>query len=211
MRFLKAGIIATLVFAVLIVVMALVCPKIDFLGLGTFVILTLTLVALSLYVQDTQSIARTTQEQWERRGVLNAAYSMDDQGEPGRSSRTIFSIHNPSTLVVRAKVQCNFQVYGELVEYHDDFNGRKTWYVFPQQTSCGWFEIAQLLAKKGKTCPQMVAACTAGNRCEQLTMDLEIEFRDELGNKRKLPPRKHFFDFKEWRWVPYFTKQDDWA
>jgi len=56
-----------------------------------------------------------------------------------------------------------------------------------------------------------MAEATEGNRYEQLTMDLEIEFRGELGDERKLPSRKHFFDFREWRWVPHLTKQDDWV
>jgi len=211
MRLLIVGIIVAILLAGFIVVMALDQPKIDFLGLGTFVVLTLTLLALSLYTHDTRSMAKVAQEQWKRNSVLNATYSMEVRGEAGGSARTMFRIHNPSTLVVRAKVRCNFRVYGELAEYHDDFNGKKTWYVFPQQMSQGWFEIAPLLAKKGKTCRQMVAEVTEDNRCEQLTMDLEIEFRGELGDKRKLPSRKHFFDFEERRWVPYFTKEDDWV
>jgi hypothetical protein len=211
MRLLIAGIIVALLVAGFIVVMALKQPKIDFLGLGTFVVLTLTLVALSLYTHDTHSMAKVEQEQWKRNSVLNATYSMEVRGEAGGPGRTMFCIHNPSTLVVQARVRCNFRVDGELVEYHDDFNGRNAWSVFPQQMSQGWFEIAPLLAKRGKTCPQMVAEVTEGNRHEQFTMDLEIEFRGELGDERKLPARKHFFDFKEWRWVPYFTKQDDWV
>jgi hypothetical protein len=57
----------------------------------------------------------------------------------------------------------------------------------------------------------MVDETTYSNRYEQLTMDLEIEFRGELGHERRLPSRKHFFDFQEWRWVPHLTKQDDWV
>jgi len=211
MRLLKGGIAVALLLAVFIVVMALNQPTIDFLGLGTFVVLTLTLVALSLYARDTSSMAKVAREQWKRSSVLNATYDMKALGKARGPGRTMFRIHNPSTLVVRAKVRCNFRVYGKLVEYHGDFNGRNTWYVFPQQTSQGWFEIAPLLAKKGKTRQQMVVETTEGNRYEQLTMDLEIEFRDELGDERKLPSRKHFFDFKEWRWVPLLTKQDNWV
>lgn len=100
MRLLIVGIIVALLFAAFIVVMALHQPKIDFLGLGTFVVLTLTLVALSLYTHDTRSMAKVAQEQWKRTSVLNATYSMEEVGEPGGPGRTMFCIHNPSTLWV---------------------------------------------------------------------------------------------------------------
>jgi hypothetical protein len=183
----------------------------DYLRLGTFVVLTLTLVALSIYTYDTRLMSKVAQEQWKKSSVLNATYSMEAVGSAGSSGRTLFRIYNPSTLVIRSKVRCNFRVYGDLVECHNDFNGINTWYVFPQQRGQGWFEIATLLAKKGKTCQQMVIEASEGNRYEQLTMDLEIEFRDELGNERRLPSRKYFFNFQQWRWVPHLTKQDDWV
>jgi hypothetical protein len=76
--------------------------------------------------------------------------------------------------------------------------------------SQGWFEIDTLVQQKGKTVGRLIAERTVANQYEQLTMDLEIEFRDDLGESRELPTRRHFFDFAEWRWVPFFTKKDDW-
>jgi|GEM_PF-2351386 len=65
----------------------------------------------------------------------------------------------------------------------------------------------------GKTVDQMIDERTENNEKEQLTMDLEIEFRDELGNIRRLPPRKHFFRFisDEFRWVPILAVRGDWT
>jgi len=41
-------------------------------------------------------------------------------------------------------------------------------------------------------------------------MDLEIEFRNELDIRRRLPLRRHCFDFKDWQWIPHVTKKDEW-
>jgi hypothetical protein len=68
--------------------------------------------------------------------------------------------------------------------------------------SQGWFEIETLLQMKGKTVSTMVAERTPANSKEQLTMLLELEFSDEQGAQRKLPPRRTYFDFERWAWIP---------
>jgi hypothetical protein len=78
--------------------------------------------------------------------------------------------------------------------------------------SQGWFELTPLLAKKGKTIEQMMEERSDSNKKEQLTMNLEIEFRDEIGNIRKLPSRIHYFKFDsdDFRWVPVLAMLGDW-
>jgi hypothetical protein len=66
------------------------------------------------------------------------------------------------------------------------------------------------LALHGKSVAQMVGETEPENRELQLTMDLVVELRDELGITRNLPVRPHFFDFTDWRWVPKFTKREEW-
>jgi hypothetical protein len=48
----------------------------------------------------------------------------------------------------------------------------------------------------------MIAERTPVNREDQLSAVLELEFWDELGAKRKLPARPHYFDFDRWAWIP---------
>src|SRR5271157_3368933 len=181
------------------------------LNIATFLVLTLTLVALIIYAYDTNLIASMARARWEREHILESYYSMtivprkdNDRG------RTIFLVGNPSTLIFRAKVWCNFQLDGESVDINDDYNGQNTWYIFPQQISQGWFEIADILAKKGKTIEEIINETTEANYGKQLTMDLEIEFRNELEIRRRLPLRRHYFDFKDWQWIPHLSKKDDW-
>jgi len=176
------------------------------LALGNFAILALTLIVLVWYAYDTNSIARVTRERWMREGVLSTTYSMELLGVKGEAGQTLFRIHNPSTLVVRATVACNFRVYGEPTTGGPAYDGENTWLVFPLQTSQGWFEIESLVQKKGRDVAAMIAESTPINRKDQLTMALELEFWDELGARRKLPPRPHYFDFNRWAWIPQLTE-----
>ena len=209
--------IIPLAFGIIIVLSAVYIVKLssgkpdkDILEIGTFVVLTLTLIVLVFYAYNTNLLASIGQLRWERESILNATYEMVEINDTGEAGRTLFRIKNPSTLIIRAKVWCDFKIYGSNVEAVDDFNGKNTWLLFPQQTSQGWFEIAPLLEKKGKTPHQMIQEYTSGNRTTQLTMDLTIEFRDELSQKRRLPTRKHYFAFNELRWIPYLTESNGW-
>lgn len=176
------------------------------LALGSFLILVLTLIVLVLYAYDTNSMARVTRERWAREGVLGTIYSMELVGKKGDAGKTLFRLHNSSTLVVRAAVACNFKVYGDAVDYGPAYDGKEVWLVFPQQVIQGWFEIEALLQKKGKNVATMMVESTPGNRKDQFTMLLEVEFWDEMGSRRKLPARRHYFDFDRWVWIPHITE-----
>ncbi len=174
----------------------------DILAIGNFLVLTFTLVVLVWYAYDTNAIARVTQQRWSREGVLSTTYSLQLVGAKGQEGRTLVQLHNPSTLVVRARINFNFRVYGEVVTAGPLYDGKQLWLLFPQQMSQGWFEIESLLQMKGKTVSAMVAECTPANSKDQLTMLLELEFSDEQGAHRKLPPRQTYFDFERWAWIP---------
>lgn len=200
--------LCALVTAGLVIWNAWPSKEVNLLAIGNFAVLTLTLIVLVWYAYDTNLIARVTVERWQRDGVLSTTYSMDlAQGsKPGDAGRTMFQLHNLSTLVVRAKVACNFKVYDQPVLYAPAYDGTELWVLFPQQVSIGWFEIAPLLQAKGKTVADMIAEHNPVNAKQQLTMFLELEFWDETGKHRKLPGRPHYFDFGRWRWIPHLTE-----
>lgn len=197
---------AVCVFMVTVVVTWSEWSTKDTLSLGNFIILAFTLVVLVWYAYDTNSIARVTRERWMREGILSTTYSMELIGEKGQAGRTLFRIHNPTTLIVRATVACNFRVYGDSITAGPLYDGRDIWLVFPQQTSQGWFEIDSLLQKKGKGVAAMITESTPANRKDQFTMDIELEFWDELGARRKLPSRRHYLDFERWAWIPLLAE-----
>jgi len=201
--------VAVAVLVAAVIWRASAAPDTTALELGNFIVLALTLVVLVWYAYDTNSIARITRDRWVREGVLTTTYSMELVGDKGQAGRTLIRIHNPSTLVVRANVNFNFRVYGEPVESKTLYDGKELWLIFPQQVSQGWFEIESLLQRKGKNVAAMIAECSPANREQQLTARLELEFSDELGGKRKLPPRPHYFDFERWAWIPRLAAADD--
>lgn len=174
----------------------------NILGISNFVILALTLIVLVWYAYDTNSIARVTRERWLREGVLGTSYSMEVIGERGTQGRTLFRIHNPSTLIVRAKVNCNFKLHGKPINSFSLFDGTDIWLLFPLQMTQGWFEIESLLKQNGKDVASLTRERTLDNCESQLTMNLELRFWDELGNHRDLPARHHHFDFEQWVWIP---------
>jgi hypothetical protein len=148
-------------FAILVLVLTGVvswkswaAPETTALGLGNFIVLALTLIVLTWYAYDTNSIARITRDRWMREGVLATTYSIELVGEKGQAGRTLVRIHSPSTLVVRAKVNFNFRVYGERVESKSLYDGKEIWLVFPQPLSQGWLEIEDIVQRKGKLSPR---------------------------------------------------------
>ena len=53
----------------------------------------------------------------------------------------------------------------------------------------------------------MITEHSTENTNKQLTMVLMLEFWDELETRRVLPPRPHYFDFDQWKWIPQLTEQ----
>lgn len=177
------------------------------LELGNLVVLTLTLIVLLWYAYDTNSIAHDTRDRWVKEGVLATTYEL---GLPGASvgdkGRTIFKLHNGSPLVVRAKVNFNFKVYGQPVAAGPLFEGKQKWLLYPHQISQGAFEVASLLKQQGKNVNTMQAEVSDENREKQMTMLLEMTFVDEFGTTRTLPARFHYFDFRDWAWIPSLSE-----
>jgi hypothetical protein len=178
--------------------------------LGNLLVLTMTLVVLVWYAYDTNSIARVTRDRWMREGILATTYGLGMPGASvGDSGHTTFQLHNGSPLVVRAKVNFNFKVYGQPVTAGALYDGRENWLLFPHQQSQGWFEVETLLRQQGKNVPAMLAEVREENRKRQLTMVLELSFWDEFGATRALPPRPHYFDFTRWDWIPSLSEHAD--
>jgi hypothetical protein len=181
---------------------------------GTFLVLTLTLAMLIVYTHATATLAAIERTRLEVEGARSAVYEMFMvPREDVPQGRTMFVVGNPSWLMVRAKVWCQFRVYGQRVDYHPDFDGTNTWKIFPRQQNRCHFEVKPLLARSGKTIEDMLREATGANRGEQLTMDLVIEYRDEQDRRYRLPSRRAFFDFPNWVWIPQLTESDgeEWA
>jgi hypothetical protein len=177
---------------------------------AAFVVLSITLAVLIWYARATHRMAEVSVAKWERESRPRGRYSMEMSSiQPTPySGRVMFSLINPSDLILKAKVWCNFQVYGQRVPGDDAFEGKSVWLLFQEQISQSWFEIEPLVQRVGKSIQVMQSEASPTNRDRQLTMDLEIEFRDELGRSYRLPARRHFFEFNTGRWIPLLTSLD---
>ena len=207
------AVVAMIIFMSFVSIQAIRSKDRDIFDIAPTVALTLTLIAVAIYAYDTHSIASIMKEQLRHDNVYNVTYSMrilDREIPEAKKGRTMFAIHNQTSLVIRAKVFCNLKIYGQPADCKGAFDGREVWYAFPQQISQGWFDIDDVLEKYGTSIDKMISESSEGNRDTQFTMDLEMTFRDELENIRQLPARRHYFVFKDWLWIPVITKEDDW-
>ena len=142
-------------------------------------------------------------DRWAREGLLGTTYNFAMPGGSVRDAgRTTSQLQNASALVVRARVNFNFRVYGQPVTAGALYDGRENWLLFPYQQSQGWFEVESLLRQQGRNVVAMRTEVGEENRQRQLTMVLELTFSDEFGVTRTFPPRPHYFDFARWAWIP---------
>jgi len=188
--------------------------KSEYIPLATFVVLAITLAALIYYVYDTNRIANATEEKWEFESRPRGVYSlhMAANSKQPYGDEVEFQLYNLSKDPVKAKVWCNFCIYDEPVkglgQSFDGFNGVRSWPIFPQEMVRSSFNITPILSAKERSFQDMQSRRDEDNRTRQLTVDLEIEFRNERGDHYRLPSRRYFFDFKLWEWVPWATTED---
>jgi hypothetical protein len=177
-----------------------------YLEVGQLIILSITLAIIIYYAWQTHRIANATEMQWEEEMKPKLMYEIAVDQSKKQSDIVKFSLINPTDYIIETNVNCNFKIYGEAVQYDGAYDGTKAWVVFPHQGNVGWFSIDLLLSKKGKNRGDMIKERNESNQNEQLTMDLEIRFTSETGRSREYPPRRHYFAFDKWIWVPVITK-----
>ena len=175
---------------------------------GALVILAITLVVLIVYAWDTRRIANATEQKWEEERKPKIMYEMVLAQQNVRDEKVMFRLINPSNYFVKARVNLNFEVYGDPVGYHPVYDGKEIWLVYPGQMCQGWYSIGTLLGMKGKTSEQMLQERTESNKTQQLTCDLQIDFTSETGYSREYPSRHHYFDFDRWAWIPDLTVRE---
>jgi hypothetical protein len=180
---------------------------------STLVILAVTLIFIVRYwvdtnriAIDTNRIAQVTEKKWEAEITPKLTRDLAMIDIESQDPRTAFALTNHTDYFIEATVNCNFKVYGESVEWPSAYDGSEIWDCLPYRTAQGIFKINEILSKKGKTIAQMVSERDEVNKMTQLTMFEEIAFKNELGRSRKIPPRKWYFDFERWRWIPFLTR-----
>ena len=191
--------------AVLILAITGIALGLDRTAEGTLIVLAITLATIIKYASDTNRIANATEQKWEQEMKPKLLYEIVVDSEK-RADKFAFRLMNPTDYMIDAKVNCNFRIYGEPVKYDPAYDGTHTWGLFPHQMSQGTIPLSGVLGKKGKNPQQMTEERNASNASKQLTMDLELDFENEVGRNARIPSRRHHFDFKRWIWIPKLTR-----
>jgi len=122
-----------LIVAGIFVVVSIGKSETRLIDIGTFVVITLTLISLIIYANDTNRLTKFTKMRYDRDIIINATYEMVDRDHNGR---TYFSLINNSNLFVRAKVCTEICVYAEPIKVRPEFSGtiiRFGWYFQAKQ------------------------------------------------------------------------------
>ena len=95
-------------------------------------------------------------------------------------------------MILKAKVWAEFKVYGNGVDACRPIVELKPGRCFRTNRIRVVYAISTLLKQQGKDVAQMIKESSPENETKQLTLDLTIEFRDEIGNRRRLPTETLF-------------------
>jgi len=184
------------------------------LTVGQLIILAYTLISIIKYTSDTHKytsdthrIANVTEQKWESELMPKLMYEIWINKPENQSDTVNFQLINPTDYLIDVVVNCNFKINGESVIYAGAYDGTETWTLFPHQISRGYFSIDLLLNQKNMTRSKMIEERNDSNESEQLTMDLEFSFKNEMGRERTYPKRRHHFSFDRWTWIPVITRQ----
>ena len=173
---------------------------------GSLVVLAVTASLLLIYAMDTHRIANATEKKWEAEITPKLTRDLMMVDVKSHDPRTAFALTNHTTYFIEATVNCNFKVYGEKLDWPSAFDGSEIWECLPLRTARMIFSIEEILSRKGQTIAQIVSNRDDTNKMTQLTMEEEITFENELGRSGKIPPRRWYFDFERWLWIPFLTR-----
>jgi hypothetical protein len=167
----------------IVVVVALMC---DWIGPGTLIVLSLTLVAVIWYTYFTY---RLTVKR-EKPVVVATIHYIPE----ARDVRVL--THNPTNRYAKTRVWVQAKVYGQKTTLSPDYSGQTIWHLTPQFGINGHFSIEKPLQQVGKDFDTMVAEASEENLTRQLRLSLKVEWEDEDGSVERSVEHLWYFDFK---------------
>jgi len=173
---------------------------------ASLLILTLTLIAIILYVDFTSQLASSEQErlQYETSAMVSPEFTVTSRAMPGEEPqfRMLVRFHNRSPHSVYGRVNFRFTISGNEVDYGPDYDGSTIWMLYPGEEVQGWIDFDALLAKGGETIVSMRDSYMPETRTEQLSLILEMNWRTDVGQWVNYPARRYYFVFDEFTWIP---------
>lgn len=198
-------IVVTLAIIAVVISTFLKFLAVDF---ASMLILAITLIAIIIYVHDTNRIAQAnllnTSPTVSCRIHSGKKYfnmnrcSSDEEKELFFDTRVIITNHSRFGTI--AHVNLNLKINGEPVEYHPMYSGKKPWPLDPFGLLNGHFYIGDILKMANMSIEKMKEERTDENARTQLTMDVEVENEGFLEYKIKNPTQHWSFDFQKDLW-----------
>lgn len=132
---------------------AVLCP--DRANTVNVVAVSLTGLAILIYINDTRRIASATEETMQALGRprISLALAVEPQQKDIIAKP---SVTNRSAFFCEVRTDFRFRVYGQAVVIEGHYNMETPWAVMPETTNYGWFSIEQVLAKAGKNLQQVM-------------------------------------------------------
>ena len=154
---------------------------------GTFIILSLTLVAVVWYTYFTRLLATKKDEVT----VVATIHYV-----PEARDLRVF-VKNPTNRYAKTRIWVNVKVYGEDTDLGPEYSGQTIWHLTPQFEIDGHFSLDNPLRQAGKSFDAMVTEACEEDVTKQLQLRLKVEWEDEDGEVGKLPERCWYFDFRK--------------
>ncbi len=206
MKWSKALLVITIVFAVLIIAIGVFayrgCISV---GLAGYVILSFTLIAILLYAYFTYKILEVQQNmfRWNQNPV-SVSWIRPDLLKYTRQDgkvdfKTFFFIRNLSRTHAVAKININPKVNEEAASSNDAYFGKKWWYVPAHKTIRGWFPLLEIL--------ESVKVDLGTFQTKRMSLRLQIKVVYKKWQQKQdrpmleNPPDIWYLDHPKWCWV----------
>lgn len=166
-------------------------------------------------------IADANKEASERDKKPSVGYSVFTN--PNCYHDTRFRLVNQSFYPVAVKVRCNFKIDGKPLEgFSNDSDGTNYWNLQTKQEKEGHFSWLDLHEKAGLISPSEVRKMKTANvlaeklindyfsttlnfKLPQLTMDIELYCKNQIGFFTYYPPASYKYDYDRKVWIPTLT------
>lgn len=162
---------------------AIICPERA--NAVNAVAVSLTGVAILIYINDTRRIAAATEATMQSAGrprislaLAVEAHQNDIMARP--------SVTNKSGFFCEVRTEFRFRIYGQMVSLEGHYNGETPWAVMPETTNYGVFSVAQLLGKAGKNL-QQVMMDKATPDSEKLSVEVMLRAKGFPGEEIEYP------------------------
>ena len=182
-----SGILLVIIFAIFFVIKSLESEPVNYVSIGTLIILAVTLIVLIQYAYDTNRIANITQE---FNLTPNVMHRISSANLSNKEIDIGFDLLNQSNFYVKAYVNVELKCYKDtLIIPNDVYYGKKPWNLPPNAFVHGHFHLNDVLLKDShRTIEELKQK---GEDGKALTMKVNIMCTSSHGIELAIPEIKY--------------------